>query len=219
MKQQQIYNLIILDESGSMQSIKHQTVNGFNEVVQTIKGVGQRFPEQEHYISLITFNTFGINTHLFNSPVKVLKEISHSGYQPSAATPLYDAMGSGIKKQRDSIQENPSANVLVTVITDGEENSSREFTGKAVKTIIEELKQLNWTFTYIGANHDVEKFSRAMAIDNMLMFKSDALGTSEMFVKESKARFSYSLKIRNKKNPKEGYFTDVDNEELPADHN
>lgn len=45
-----VFNLIILDESGSMQSIKQATINGFNEVVQTVRGVEKQFPEQEHYI-------------------------------------------------------------------------------------------------------------------------------------------------------------------------
>jgi hypothetical protein len=61
-----VNNLIILDESGSMEAIKRATIIGFNEVVQTIKGVEKRFPEQEHFVSLVTFNGLGIKTKLFN---------------------------------------------------------------------------------------------------------------------------------------------------------
>ena len=61
-----VHNLIILDESGSMEAIKRATIIGFNEVVQTIKGVEKRFPEQEHFVSLVTFNGLGIKTKLFN---------------------------------------------------------------------------------------------------------------------------------------------------------
>lgn len=60
----QVDNLIILDESGSMESIKKETIQGFNEIVQTIKGVEQQFPEQEHFISLVSFNGLGRKTHL-----------------------------------------------------------------------------------------------------------------------------------------------------------
>lgn len=60
---QKVFNLIILDESGSMQSIKSATISGFNEVVQTIKGMEMQFPEQEHFISLVTFNGIGINPY------------------------------------------------------------------------------------------------------------------------------------------------------------
>ena len=52
----QVHNLIILDESGSMNSVKKATIQGFNETVQTIKGIEKKYPEQEHFISLITFN-------------------------------------------------------------------------------------------------------------------------------------------------------------------
>jgi len=51
-----VYNLIVLDESGSMEEIKNETISGFNEIVQTVKGAEQDFPEQEHFISFITFN-------------------------------------------------------------------------------------------------------------------------------------------------------------------
>ncbi len=47
----QVHNLIILDESGSMGSIKKTIIQGFNEIVQTVKGVELNFPEQEHFIS------------------------------------------------------------------------------------------------------------------------------------------------------------------------
>ena len=67
-----VFNLIILDESGSMDSIKSATINGFNEVVQTVKGVEKQFTEQEHFISLVTFNGLGVKTLLWNEPVAKL---------------------------------------------------------------------------------------------------------------------------------------------------
>lgn len=65
-----VHNLIILDESGSMEAIKRATIAGFNEVVQTIKGVEKQFPEQEHFVSFVTFNGLGIKTKLFNKNVQ-----------------------------------------------------------------------------------------------------------------------------------------------------
>jgi hypothetical protein len=52
----QVHNLIILDESGSMSSIKSLIINGFNELVQSVKGIEEKFPEQEHLISMVSFN-------------------------------------------------------------------------------------------------------------------------------------------------------------------
>ncbi|MEO6682121.1 MAG: hypothetical protein ABIN48_04785 [Ginsengibacter sp.] len=69
----QVHNLIILDESGSMQSIKTTIIQGFNEIVQTVKGIEKEFPEQEHFISLLSFNGFGNKLLHFIDPVKNLE--------------------------------------------------------------------------------------------------------------------------------------------------
>src|SRR5687768_2278213 len=95
-----VFNLIILDESGSMQSIKNTVISGFNEVVQTIKGVAKQFPEQEHFISFISFNDLGVKTQLENTPVVKLKEIDAKKYRPDASTPLYDAIGFSVNRLR-----------------------------------------------------------------------------------------------------------------------
>lgn len=63
MGKNKVYNLLILDASGSMNSIIDATISGFNEIVQTVKGVAKDFPEQEHYISFISFNSRAITTH------------------------------------------------------------------------------------------------------------------------------------------------------------
>ena len=58
----QVYNLIILDESGSMNSIEKQTVSGFNETIQTISAAQRKHEEQRHFVSLIIFNSDSIRT-------------------------------------------------------------------------------------------------------------------------------------------------------------
>jgi len=62
---QQVHNLIILDESGSMFDIKGAIIKGFNEIVETVKGIQDQFPEQEHFISFMTFNGVGQKFLLF----------------------------------------------------------------------------------------------------------------------------------------------------------
>lgn len=190
-----VYNLIILDESGSMQSIKHATISGFNEVVQTVKGVEQKFPEQEHIISLVTFNGLSVKTLLFNERVSNLDEIDEEKYQPDSMTPLYDAMGFSMTRLKREVEKQNDYNVLVTILTDGEENSSKEYDGKAIKKLIDELTDNKWTFTYIGANHDVEKFAQSISITNTMNFQATNEGMKQMFAKEKKARYSYSSKL------------------------
>ncbi len=203
-----IFNLIILDESGSMQSIKNATISGFNEVVQTVKGVQKQFPEQEHFISLVTFNGLGIKTLLFNEPVNSLNEIDADKYQPGSLTPLYDAMGFSISKLRQAIKLEKDRNVLVTILTDGEENDSKEYSGKAIKGLVDELQEDGWTFTYIGANHDVESFAQSISIQNTMVFKANDKDMRQMFEKEKSARFAYSMKVRKKEDLKKDFYKD-----------
>ena len=207
-KSHKVFNLIILDESGSMQSIKKATINGFNEVIQTIKGIELQFPEQEHLISFVTFNGLGIKTHLFNEPVNKINPINENNYNPDADTPLYDAMGFSIAKLRDETEKCEKYNVLVTILTDGEENASKEYNGNAIKKLVEELKNKCWTFTYIGANHDVDRFADSLSIKNKMNYMADEADVKRMWAKENSSRVNFSQKIRNSENVSENYYED-----------
>ena len=202
----QVHNLILLDESGSMTSIKNTIIQGFNEIVQTVKGIALQYPEQEHLITFVTFNGLGMKTLHFCEPVEKLKEIDDEKYQPDAMTPLYDAMGFSFAKLRKELEGKSEYNVLVTILTDGEENSSKEFSGAAIKHLVEELSLKNWTFTYIGADHDVEKFAISISITNTMQFNKNEADMKQMFVKEQNARMRYSLKIRSNENTSMSFY-------------
>lgn len=207
----QVYNLIILDESGSMESIKSVIITGFNEVVQTIQSVEKEFPEQEHYISLVSFNGTGIKTIHDKDRSSTLQQINEASYRPNASTPLYDAIGQGVLTLKNSLPEAGSHNVLVSILTDGEENASKEFTRAQVKSLIEQMKAVGWTFTYIGANHDVERVAFSLSIQNSLYFESSAEGSREMFEKEKRARILYSQKMNKGEDLSGGYYEDEKN--------
>jgi len=202
----QVHNLIILDESGSMQSIKNSIIQGFNEIVQTMKGIEEQYPEQEHFISLISFNGFGKKVLHFLDPVKQLNQIDASRYMPNANTPLYDAMGFAIGKLREVLTDVEDYDVLVTIMTDGYENASKEYTSHAIKALIEELKLNHWTFTYIGTDHDVEKFAASLSITNIMYFEKNPKDIKFMFEKERNSRKLYSDKIRNKESRSDDYY-------------
>jgi len=80
-------------------------------------------------------------------------------------------------------------------LTDGEENASKEYSGKDIKKLIEELKLNRWTFTYIGADHDVEKFAVSISITNTLTFEKNEADMQNMFAEEMTARSNYSRRI------------------------
>jgi hypothetical protein len=208
----QVHNLIILDESGSMSSCKKQVISGFNELIQSIKRIENQFPEQEHFFSLVSFNSLGNKVLHFCDKVSSINAINDSTYNPHEMTPLFDAMGFSINKLRQHLDGQEKCNVLVTVFTDGAENNSKEFTGKAIKKMVEDLKSQNWTFTYIGTDHDVEKMAENLNIQNTMRFTKSNEGINEMFEKESSARVKYSLAIREGVERKSKFY---DEPELP----
>ena len=172
-----IFNLIIIDESGSMQSIKHETINSVNETIQTIRAAEKMHTDQEHHVSLVTFNS---DVKVINDCVAVadVKELTDETYQPDCCTALYDAMGLSINALRKHVA--PGDKVLVTIVTDGYENASREWNGKAIKALVEQMRGQGWTFAYIGANHDVESVAASMSITNTMSFEASDAGVQCM---------------------------------------
>jgi hypothetical protein len=210
-----VYNLIILDESGSMDSIKKPTIMGFNEIVETIKEVENTFPDQEHYISLVTFNNTSVKNILWNSKVKKLLPINDENFQPNGGTPLYDAIGKSIDKLKKDLPKKYTYNVIVTILTDGEENSSFVYSGSQIKEMIDDLKTQSWTFSYIGANHDVEEAASKLSIKSSMRFETSEEEVKIMFNKEKNARVNLAgrINILDKKGRiefNENYYQDED---------
>jgi hypothetical protein len=216
-KKHQVHNLIILDESGSMASIKATIINGFNELVQTIQGIEKQFPEQEHFVSFVSFNSLGQKMLHFMEPASKLKPLDDKSYNPDASTPLFDAMGSSINKLKQSLQGQTEYNVLVTILTDGEENASKEYKSNDIKSLVEELKQNRWTFTYIGTDHDVEKIAASLSINNTMVFEKNEEDIKNMFSREQNARANYSNKIRNNEDTSSNYFEETEYNKTKTD--
>lgn len=167
------YVAMILDKSGSMNTIASEAINHFNEQLQVLKEESNA-PNQiakkmlkdedvkgiETHLTLVEFNQ-DVETIVLNDDVNNVSELNHNSYQPGGMTALYDAIGKTIKKFLDFDGINDSnVSVLFSIITDGEENASKEFPGeegrKRIKSQIEELqKSGQWTFTFLGANQDV----------------------------------------------------------------
>ncbi|MEZ0539385.1 VWA domain-containing protein [Fibrella arboris] len=186
-----IYNLIILDESGSMESIKAATLSGFNEVVQTIQGASQQFPEQQHTVTLVTFNGLGITTRLNNKPANELTLLTDELFQPNASTPLFDAMGRSLLRLEWELENTTDYTVLVSILTDGEENASREFTERQIQAMVARLKQHNWSFTYMGANHAVQQRAMSLSIEQSITFQTSEQGMKDLFEQERKGRHAF----------------------------
>lgn len=204
---QKVHNLIILDESGSMEAIFKAALTGVNETLQTIREAQKENSNQVHFVSLVTFNSSRYNAIYMDEEANSTQDISKNQYRPRACTPLYDAMGHSITELRSNVKKGDI--VLVTVITDGYENASREYNGTAIKALVMELKAQGWVFTYIGANQDVVAVASSMSIDNHFGFGADEESTGDMFEKENRCRkrfFNKASRSVDFDNLGEGYF-------------
>ena len=186
-----VFNLLVVDESGSMSIIKRHALVGINETLTTILKMQETHKNLEQRVTLITFDSTHTNVFYDNVRASNANPLKAKDYNPCGATPLYDAIGMGIAKINALTTEDDS--VLVTIITDGEENCSEEYSLKMIKNLIEKLKKQNWTFTFIGTDDlDVENIAMDMGIDNHLQFSEDEAGTKKMFARENRARERYN---------------------------
>ena len=96
----QVYNLVILDKSGSMESIHKEAVDGYNETLGTIRAAQlKHLDTQEHFVSLAAFCGCGIEMIYDKKPIKDVDKLKQEQYVPCCMTPLFDAIGSTISRR------------------------------------------------------------------------------------------------------------------------
>lgn len=140
---------VVLDRSGSMNSVKDDTIGAFNSYVETLRG-----QEPESILSLTLFDSGGIDTIINMQKIKEVKALTDKEYQPRSMTPLYDAIGKVVQRLEETVGDNK----VLVILTDGEENSSREFSKEAIRKLLDEKQEKdNWLVLYLGANQDAFK--------------------------------------------------------------
>ena len=192
----QVFNVIILDRSGSMECIRKAAVDGFNETLAGIKKAQEKFADsQDHFVSLVTFCSCEMQ-HVFDkTPVADAHPLTMADYQPCCCTPLYDAMGFTLTAMRKHVNDIDDAVVVVTIITDGLENASREYSGKNIKELVERLRGEGWTFTYMGANQDSVEVAMKLSIRNSRNFAYSHEGTRASMGKDTSTRMNFYSRL------------------------
>ncbi len=189
-----VYNLIILDESGSMGGVRYQTIEGCNETLNGIRATAKEEKEQRQIVSIYCFDTNNPRYIFKNVPIEEVRDLSSKDYNPSACTPLYDAIGNTVSQLQKVANDTDSIG-KVTIITDGYENASKRWTHSAVVELIGSLKKKGWIFTFIGANIDVERTSRSLGIDSYMEFQQTDEGMRKMFESERRSQRAYAKKM------------------------
>ena len=191
-----IHHLIVLDESGSMHCVTDQTISGCNETIQTVRQMAKNNPDtQRHYVSIYVFNSNGCGRYLIEDmPIDRVKEITYREYSPNGCTALFDAVGHTLTELSKKLKDD-SDMAYVTIITDGMENDSKEFTLDQVRELIDALKTRGVVFSFIGANIDAASYSRLFHIDNYQQFEQDAEGTHRMWEEERRSKMRSNAKM------------------------
>jgi len=200
MQKTQVFNVIILDRSGSMHTIRRAAVDGFNETLAGIKKAQEKFADtQDHYVTLVTFCSCETR-HVFDkTPVAEAHPLAEADYEPCCSTPLYDAMGFTLTAMRQHVKAMEDAVVVVTIITDGLENSSKEYTGASIKSLVEQLRGEGWTFTYMGANQSSAEVAMTLSIRNARNFDYSEEGTRSTMKKDSHTRMRFFSRLSDMK--------------------
>lgn len=149
MKNNLLHICFVLDESGSMYNSANDVVGGFQKLVEEQKTE----KDGECIISLYRFSNKVTNDYIG----KPVNEISNLEYSPGGCTAMNDGVGTAIDEIGKWLSdmdeaERPSKNIIV-IMTDGQENCSREYTFDSVKYKIQHQEEkYNWTFIYMGTN-------------------------------------------------------------------
>ena len=189
-----VYNLIILDESGSMSGVTGQTVTGCNETLNSIRTIAIENKEQSQFVSIYCFDTTNSRYLFQNVPIEEIRNLTSKDYRPNACTPLYDAIGYTVSQLKE-IAADSNAIGKVTIITDGYENASKSWNHSSIVELIESLKKKGWLFTFMGANIDVEQTSRSLGIDSYMEFLQTEDSMKEMFECERRSQRAYFKKM------------------------
>ena len=175
---------ILIDRSGSMLSCKDDAQGGINTFIQQ-----QKDAEGDAVFSLVQFDT---DYEIVHNGIPI-KDVPQYILQPRGMTSLLDAVGTAINKTGDRLNKMVEATrpgcVVFVIVTDGHENSSKEFTNEQVKEMIKcQQSKYNWQFTFLGA--DAQSFDEA----RQLGIKADAIATYDK-QKAGKAFFAASSNV------------------------
>lgn len=180
--------VFILDKSGSMSGLEQDTLGGFNSMLEKQQQIDEP--------CRITTLLFDHSVQIVHDRVDIqqIEPMTAEQYQAGGYTALLDALGMAINRISgisgiSGIQENtPQAQrtdkVMLVIITDGEENSSREYQLAQIRSMIEQQQQhFNWEFIFLGANIDAIATAESFGInaENASNYIADSAGTELNF--------------------------------------
>lgn len=185
----------LLDRTGSMQTIKTDTMGAFNAYIDTLKASGAPIE-----FSLVQFDSVSIDKTCLNVPIADAPALTDANYEPRAWTPLIDAAYKTITAIADALtKRDDKPKVVVCIQTDGQENASREHTWDELNALIKEKTALGWQFNFMGASIDAYQQGAQMGISalNTMSYDSrDKHATRAAFAASASNLASFSTGAR-----------------------
>ena len=212
MKKNYLKIIFVIDESGSMQSTESDVIGGFNSFIEQQK-------RQDYGKIDVTLYKFSDDcSKIFNDlPLNEIRPLGNKDYSPGGLTALYDTIGIAINQADKHINhlnlEHKPDMVMMVIITDGQENASREYSAHTVNQLIQgHEKNENWQFIYLGA--DLSNFSDADDLGIRYRASSQKSNLQEKFDTVSKhtAFFRQANLMENRESMFENFMDDLEDD-------
>jgi len=165
-RKQKVLVNVILDKSGSMSAKVQDVIGGFNLYLDELA----KEPAVDYGFSLTLFDTT-VEMKCKAVPLAKVAKLDDATYKPGGNTALLDAVGETVQ----TIVTESFDKIVTVIMTDGEENSSREWTLEGVRELIGKKEATgNWTFVFLGANLDAFDQGAALGVPRANAFSYDA---------------------------------------------
>lgn len=173
--------VFIIDRSGSMHGLESDTIGGFNSMLAK-----QKATDCPAFVSTVLFSDNSSVIH-DRQDLYSVKDMTDEDYETGGCTALLDAVGGAVKHianvHKYARKEDVPGKTLFIIITDGMENSSRNYSREKVLSMIEDKKKAGWEFIFLGANLDAAETAESIGISRSraVNYTSDSEGTKRSY--------------------------------------
>ncbi len=177
-KSSKTFVTLILDETGSMETIRDDTIGGYNAYIDTLKDEAKK-NGTDFSFSLVKFDSRAITTVHVGEDIENVPHLTRATYVPGAATPLIDACVKGIHATAQVAKK--GCPVVFVIQTDGYENASIEYTFKELAKLVREKEKDGWHFVFLGAGIDAYETAQVIGIGPRSTASYDLRESDEAF--------------------------------------
>lgn len=179
---------LILDRSGSMAGRETDVIGGVNSFIEEQK----KLPDPAS-VAFVRFDTQAIERFRPMMALSEVKPLITDEFQPRGGTPLLDAVGQTVTALDEDWKREQPERCICVIVTDGQENSSREYTKSKIKELIQSRQDSGkWAFIYLGANVDAfaEACSMGISLSNIGGYQNTSLGNKALYSTVSDSVFT-----------------------------